>query len=430
MAEDVIIGLTGRFGAGCSVTSKYFEKSRSFSSYHLSAFLKKSAKETVKDFESKPAHERRKILQDIGDKLRQATPSALVEPIIDDIKKNDIKNAVIECIRNPKEIERLKEVFGDRFFLISVDAETEIRWKRLQPYYMSRNEFDVNDKRDEGKGQPEYGQKVKDCMLQADVCINSNYNFFDEKQQKDHKVIDMYAQKLSDYIGVFSSLGNCRPPYPDELYMQHACTVALQSRCSKRQVGAVIVKEIKFPVPSDEKNALNTLYGNHGFVVSTGCNNVPPGEQACSDKNYKGEDCYRGYKKKSFFDKHLCCRNCGNNLNGKMQCDCGYDNSKLPGKLLDLCRAVHAEEAAILQAARLGSTELAGTKLYTSAFPCMLCCKKIIAAGIKEVVYLESYPMEESLALDMFKRCSVKILKYEGVNFKSYFKFFEKKFTN
>jgi len=90
---------------------------------------------------------------------------------------------------------------------------------------------------------------------------------------------------------------------------------------------------------------------------------------------------------------------------------------------------VHAEEAAILQAARLG-TELDNTKLYTSLFPCMLCSKAIINAGIKEVIYLEPYPMEESEALNMFRQCRVVVKKFEGVTSSAFYKFFKYEFDS
>jgi len=58
----------------------------------------------------------------------------------------------------------------------------------------------------------------------------------------------------------------------------------------------------------------------------------------------------------------------------------------IPGKLLDLYRAIHAEEEAILQAAKLG-VSINDTILYTSTEPCLLCCKKIINSGIKEIIF-------------------------------------------
>ncbi len=58
-----------------------------------------------------------------------------------------------------------------------------------------------------------------------------------------------------------------------------------------------------------------------------------------------------------------------------------------------MCQAIHAEEAGILQAAKLGIS-IDRAKLYTSTFPCLLCSKKIIGSGIRKIVYLAPYPMK------------------------------------
>jgi len=421
--DGLIIGLTGRFGAGCTTTSNFFVKNKGLKckSYSFSAFLKDKAKKDIANFDKKSQEERRKILQDLGDKLRKERLSALVDPIIKDIKENNVTNAVIECIRNPGEVKELRNVFGNRFFLLAIDSETETRWKRVEKMYNgNRDSFDVNDLRDAGESQPSYGQNVKKCIELADILINSEENFYNEDETKNEIVIDRYGQKLSDYTDLMLNPG-VRPPYPDELYMQHSCSVALWSKCSKRQVGATIVHELfnKKPNTQDIKEKDNGYKGIvlESYVIATGCNNVPWGEIECRII-YKDEpDGIRCHRDKEHFSKYKYCRECSKIFsNSVLICECGCDNTKLPGKLLDVCRAVHAEESAILQAAKLGTTPLNGSKLYTSTFPCMLCCKKIINTGIKDVIYLESYPMEESLAINMFRKCNVKVSKYEGVN--------------
>jgi len=84
---------------------------------------------------------------------------------------------------------------------------------------------------------------------------------------------------------------------------------------------------------------------------------------------------------------------------------------------------VHAEEAAILQAVKLGSSSLNGAELYTTTFPCLLCCKSIINAGIKKIVYREPYPMDESVK--MLHNCGIDLEKYEGVNAWAFDKMFK-----
>jgi tRNA(Arg) A34 adenosine deaminase TadA len=65
---------------------------------------------------------------------------------------------------------------------------------------------------------------------------------------------------------------------------------------------------------------------------------------------------------------------------------------------LEYGRVVHAEMSALADAARLGNSVIGGT-LFCTTFPCHLCAKQIIAAGLAKVVFLEPYP--KSLASDL-----------------------------
>lgn len=420
----MIIGLTGRFGSGCTETSKFFHNTKGMEYFSISALLKEKAKKKVKDFDKKQPNKKRMILQDLGDELRKKNPEnpETVAPIVEEICKRKPKKAVIECFRNPHEIETFQRKFKKHFVLLSIDASHDKRWDRLKDLFKHKDEFGEIEKRDAGDTKNLHGQQVKKCMEMADISVNAEEDFFDCDGTKNGKIIDSYAQRLSDFYDLIEN-SESRPPYPNEAYMHQACSVALQSRCSKRQVGAVIVRDTySFKKELDKEK----LKGAIGYVIATGCNNVPYEDEDCK-KKYP-EKCYRAKIKKEFLENNIYCRKCGHKLekNSKLCVDCGFKNEVFPGKLLSVCRAVHAEEAAIIQAARLGSTSLHGTKLYTSAFPCMLCCKKIIASGIIQVVYLEAYPMEESLAIDMFKTNNVDLKKYEGVTTKSFHRFFKR----
>ena len=92
------------------------------------------------------------------------------------------------------------------------------------------------------------------------------------------------------------------------------------------------------------------------------------------------------------------------------------------GKLLDVCRALHAEENAIVNVAKIGNVSLSGKTLYSTTFPCKLCANKIVQAGIKEVVYSESYTMPEAIQILNHKK--IKIRKFEGVKSSAFFKLY------
>jgi dCMP deaminase len=131
-------------------------------------------------------------------------------------------------------------------------------------------------------------------------------------------------------------------PSPDEYYMGIALAVREKANCKGNRIGAVIVR------------------GNR--VVSTGYNGVPEGMENCLDGG-----CLR-------------CENSGTIFPSGT----GYD----------LCICVHAEQNAILAAARFGIAVEGGT-LYTTMRPCFGCAKELLQAKIERVVYLHEWSPDD-----------------------------------
>ncbi len=133
-----------------------------------------------------------------------------------------------------------------------------------------------------------------------------------------------------------------RPSW-DSYFIQLANVVAGRSTCLRRQVGAVIVKEKQ--------------------ILSTGYNGSPSGLLHCD------------------------------------QVGCLRQNLSVPsGERHEICRAVHAEQNALVQAARHGVAIL-GADLYVTHQPCVLCIKLLINAGIRRVVYASSYPDQLAVSI-------------------------------
>ena len=419
MNQNFVIGLTGRFGAGSTTTANLIlsRKENDFVYFSLSDFIKETAKKQ-RGFLKKKEKEKRVALQDIGDTFRKKDPSFLVNKKLQDIKRKlTKKNVLVDSIRNDKEVDALRNNFPN-FFLFAIDASTESRWQRLKKLYGDdRGQFDLDDKRDAGgEEEPSNGQQVKKCMEIADVLINNDRNY-SETQGADP--VEEYGQKIERYIKLIKNPGFKDPNF-DELYMHHACSVALRSLCRKRQVGAVIVKEAKKFIKGKLEDAPREVVEN--FLLASGCNNVPIGDYPCGfEKGSK--DCYRDLCKKQYIKESKYCRKCGHKLSGELsKCkSCGERIWNVPGKILDLCKAIHAEEAAIIQAAKLGIA-IDETMLYTSTFPCALCSKKIVGSGIKKIIYLEPYPMKDSL--EILQRCDTLVNKYEGVNSRAFVRLF------
>jgi len=137
--------------------------------------------------------------------------------------------------------------------------------------------------------------------------------------------------------------------------MQIARLVAGRSTCLRRHVGALIVKDKK--------------------ILATGYNGAPTGIRHCEEV--------------------------------------GCIRERLgipPGQRHELCRGVHAEENAIVQAATSG-VSIKGATLYSTTHPCILCSKLIINARITRVVVLEGYPDE--LSLQMLNEAGVVVDRFE-----------------
>ena len=143
----------------------------------------------------------------------------------------------------------------------------------------------------------------------------------------------------------------------DKRFMQLAETVATWSSCfqENRQIGAVIVKDNR--------------------IITTGYNGAPSGVVSCKER---GE----------------CLRRVLNIPSGTRH---------------EMCYAVHAEQNAIAQAAKLGIS-VEGATLYCTHQPCVICSKMMINSGIKRIVYRHGYP--DDFSLKLLKEAGVQIEVY------------------
>lgn len=146
----------------------------------------------------------------------------------------------------------------------------------------------------------------------------------------------------------------------DKRFMDLTLDVAKWSSCfqENRQVGAVIVKDKR--------------------IITTGYNGAPAGIKSCKDKG----ECIR--KKLGIAS----------------------------GTRHEICFAVHAEQNAIVQAAKLGIS-IDGATIYVTHQPCSICGKMIINSGIKRIVYKEGYP--DDFSMQLFNECGMLVQKYSDL---------------
>lgn len=425
---DLVIGFTGQFGSGCTTVSDFFktEPGFHFKHYSFSDIIKPAAKQRLGEdkYNQLKKHELRQVLQEQGNILRESDQAAIANILIDQIKSNDGgKDVVVDTFRNPAEIRAFRTGFKN-FFLVALDAPLMERFKRLHSVYGDNLEqFKKDDLRDKGDDEPEHGQQTEICIYQADISINNHtYN-------ESFKQWNKFFTKIQYYVDLMRQPA-VRPPTYEELYMRQAYALSLKSRCTKRHVGAIIVSESalddKAKIESKESSEDNEKELITSYILAAGFNDVPIGDNPCEERALKRDPqfCPKDDVEEKKLRDMKYCPSCGNKLSLPSEklrdgfkcpnCKAKLPSDFIPGKLLDTCVAVHAEEAAILQAAKLGSTALRNATLYTTTFPCLLCAKSIINVGIKKVVYHVPYPMYDTV--EMLNRCKVKLQKYEGVN--------------
>lgn len=380
-----VVGLVGPFGSGCSYVGKWIEKNKGYKLLSLSDELRDLFK---KEFPRKKIT--RKELQDYGNTVRKEKGYAyLAEQVWGKIQKDLSNNYVIDSIRNPEEINYLRKQIAE-FYLFGVFAEPEERWNRVKRIYNDdRRDFIEDDHRDSGE-KVIYGQRVTDSFSMSDVIILNNNQILSNNENERY-----FNSELSDKIDLIEKKIPFRPS-PVETYMTMAYASSMRSSCMKRKVGAVIVDA-------------------NGNVFSSGYNEVPSSNKSCLSEY---GNCYRD-RLKSDFKGSL-----ETVIKKEREKDAVYDKFKSSFKILDYCRALHAEENAILNVARVGaSAALSESTLYTSTYPCNLCANKIAQVGIKKIVYFEPYPMPQ--AKKILSDQKVTQTPFSGVTYNGYFRLME-----
>ena len=381
-----VVGLVGPFGSGCTYVAEKIVENHGYEYLSLSDVLREEYKKENPN-KRKIA---RKDLQDFGDKVRETKGADYLAPIVcKKIKQDTTKNYVVDSIRNPEEINCLRKSFAE-FFLFGVFAEPDLRWKRVKEKYdEDRRTFDEDDKRD-SNGGVEHGQRVTDSFRMADIILLNNENIAEGNKNE-----ELFLAKLKQKIYLIEGKEAFAPTYI-ETNMAIAYAASMRSSCLKRKVGAVIVDIA-------------------GDVFSSGYNEVPAANNTCKCEYGM---CYRDKLKKDYKET------LGSVIKKSKEREAAYTLFKKNFKILDYCRALHAEENAILNVARVGaSAALPASTLFTTTYPCNLCANKIAQVGIKHIVYFEPYPMEE--AKKILEDKGVEQESFEGVTYNGYFRLME-----
>ena len=297
---------------------------------------------------------------------------------------------IVRQFKRPNEIQLMRRVYGKLFFQISAysspnERESLLRSKIKESNFGTIEEADAKCQAiklmaiDYSESENDFGQKIRETFPLADVFVDG----------VNRKNCEYMIRRFIDLIFGDNSI----TPDHDEYGMYMARSASLRSGDLSRQVGAAIFRRT-------------------GEVVSLGCNEVPkyPGGTYWCNNSPDARDFALGgdqnekIKKEILYElieilverkglaDNLIKLGTPKEIMGSLLSDRkgGIKDSKLMD-ILEFGRVIHAEMSAISDAARLGLPTAQAT-LYCTAFPCHICAKHIVAAGLDKVVFLEPYP--------------------------------------
>lgn len=304
---------------------------------------------------------------------------------------------ILDSLKHPAEINTLRATYGMAFSVISAHADREMRVKSLAKRIAeSRYSHDIDEcrteaesliNRDEKEEGTKLGQDVQNAFPMADLFID----------------LENSSRKFADEISRFCEIVFNNPfhtPTKDEFGMFQAESASWRSADLSRQVGAAICDD-------------------DGSVLALGCNEVPKAggglywEDTVGDSRDFKTGVEQGTKQKRFMlaevieklknqpdlvdpGKH------GKWDELKEKALKGEESEVLDDlqalNIIEYGRAVHAEMAALSDAARRG-VGVNDTTMYVNTFPCHICARHIIAAGIRRVVFVQPYPKSHTTSL-------------------------------
>jgi deoxycytidylate deaminase len=431
---ELVIGLVGAVGSNLSDVISVLTQELKIVGYNtytikLSDLIRNIAPHLKIKCPLKGAHNELRIegLMDAGNELRRLSERSdalailAINAIIEYRKKHN-KNLrkdkgktpvssqayILDSLKHPEEVKKLREIYGDNFLLISLYAPQEKREERLyekiksshskyrdsDTYKVSAKHLVEKDAQQEGIS---YGQNVRETFPLADFFL---------KEESDDTSLGGQIRRFIKLLFYYPY----STPTVDEYCMFAASAAALRSADLSRQVGAVIASE-------------------EGEILSSGCNEVPKaGGGAFWEHKDNPDTDYRDFKKES--DANAMCKmeNIVEifQILKKQKLLSAKASKSSPEQLAEMSlldpvnpflkssgianaieygRIVHAEMTAVTEAARRG-IPVKNTILYCTTFPCHMCARHILACGINKVIYIEPYP--KSLTKNLYGR-SVKI---------------------
>lgn len=281
---------------------------------------------------------------------------------------------IVNSLKHPDEVARLREIYPEAFYLIGVHADEKRRRSNLvENKRISESHAVELMERDEDEHLP-YGQRTSDTFHLSDFFVR-----IDENQ-------DRLRNSVWRVLSLLFGDPSLTPTF-DEYAMFMAFSAALRSADLSRQVGAVIAthQEIIATGANDCPKYGGGLYWPEYDTRKSEIRDVDGGRDYT-----RGEDANKVEQRRIIDD--IVAR-VGDAADATRLRE-ALGASRI-GDITEYGRMVHAEMESLMSCAR-SQVSARGATLYCTTFPCHNCAKHIVAAGIKRVVFVEPYPKSKA----------------------------------
>ncbi len=398
--SEIVIGLVGAVGTQFGVIRDYLKTQLGVAGYDVK--IVKVSADVISRIEKVSANEndhysRISEFMDAGNKIckkhgRDSLALGVAAEIyLERVKSNkeiakegkslppkEKRAYIIDSLKRPEEVNSLRRIYPNGFFLLGVHCEESRRLKHLNDLGIGNESAKKLIERDANEESVPEGQRVTKTFYKSDFFVHSDGN------------VDKLNGDLKRLVELW--FGNpFKTPSFDEYAMFFAFAAALRSADLSRQVGAAITNESQ--------------------IIATGANDCPsfggglywPSQE--EDGTWtdleNGRDYKRGFDSNKLEQSKIVDKICemASEKNIDVETLREILESKLSpiSNLTEYGRVVHAEMDALTACSR-SNLSTKGATLYCTTFPCHNCTKHIVAAGIERVVYIEPY--EKSKAQD------------------------------
>ncbi|MDO7910012.1 anti-phage dCTP deaminase [Pseudomonas sp. 22-AL-CL-001] len=322
---------------------------------------------------------------------------------------------IIDSIKNTEELNLLRSVYGDMLHVVGVYSPIEMRVDRLSRRKGPEDEVHRLIDRDSGE-EVKYGQSVEDTFPQCDFFLRVDSATDSQRNSRVRRFLELM-------LGT-----RIITPTINERAMYAAYSAARNSACLSRQVGAAITNS-EGELLASGWNDVPKAFG--GLYHTVDQNSSTDDDRRCW--NIEGGRCFNDEEKTTIANA-MVDRLIASGLVAEGQRSTAFDMLRKDSQLkslIEFSRAVHAEMHALLTAGETKGGQIRNGKLFVTTYPCHSCARHLVAAGVKEVYFLEPY--RKSLATRLHSDAiteresddsKVRVMPFDGVAPSRFLRFF------